>query len=230
MKASLKQILKLFFLLEFFMLLNVFALKTYEHIRFYQFDLDNDRIFSESESSLETFETWELKYYSDIGENFAILISPLVSVLSAFFCFVITNILQHYGILQVLDKRRIESLNIKKMIISAFIFIIIGIIFFLCYSFTSLSENSILRIKDYLILILLSLVVFFITISVDIILDRFFKYTIFINIFWIFIDLKTFFTILYDIVDLKTDSFLYLWIPISGLVPIIIKMTGIKKK
>ena len=68
------------------------------------------------------------------------------------------------------------------------------------------------------------------TIFIDNFLDRLFEYTFFINLFWELLLLKTFFNILYDIVNLKTDSFLYLLIPMSSFIPVLEKIIGQLKK
>lgn len=103
---KIKHILKLFLLFEFLILVNSFALKTYEHIRFYQFDLDNDYMFSAAESSQNSFEIWSLKFYSDVGENLLIIVSPLISILLAFFCFAISIPLNKSELFQKLERKK----------------------------------------------------------------------------------------------------------------------------
>lgn len=219
MKNEIKHILKLFLLFEFLILVNSFALKAYEHIRFYQFDLDNDYMFSEAESLLDTFEIWSLKFYSDVGENLLIIFSPIISIFLALICFAIFIPLKKLLLFQKLSGKKIARFNKKNIIVSSGIFVLIGIIFFVSYLNSSLSKNSILKINDYLILILCSLFIFFFTIIIDDFLSKFFNYKILINIFFILLVIKTFSDILFDIISLHTDSFLYLLLPISAFIP-----------
>lgn len=221
MKEKIKFFIKLFFLFELFLLMNSFALKLYEHVRFYQFDLNNDYMFSQTESSLRDFEIWSLRYYNDVGDNLLILISPIISFGLALLCFVSASILEKTALFKKLYTIKSEPFRMKGLILPLCVFLVIAVIFFSSYFLSGFSENTTLKLSDYVFLLFCCFLLFFIIIIIDIFLRKIFKSIILIKIFWFFLVAKTFFDILFDIIFIHMDSFLYLLIPISAILPYI---------
>lgn len=221
MKRKIQILMKLFLLFEFIIIVNSLALKAYEYMRFYQFDLNNDYIFSQTESSLDNFEIWSSRFYNDLGDNLLILFSPLISLILSLLCLVADLLLQKTAFFQKLDMIRYEPFNTKKLVFSFSIFTLIVIFFFVTYSISDLSENSILRQSDYIILLFCCYFLFFGTIISDIVLGNFFYHKCLIKVLWCLLVIKTFLDILNDIISFQVDSFLYLLIPIAGVIPCI---------
>ncbi len=223
MKESLKQILKLLLLFEFLILINVTLIKLYTNLRFYQFDLDGDYMFSAEECALPDYAVWELRELSDVGENLLILVSPFISALSALLIFAAGKIFKNTKFLKLIGETHF-GFDKKDLIISAIALFLLCAVFFTIYLNSALSEKTILRVKDYLILCGACIFIFAMTVLIDMLLRRMFKYEFLINILWIVCAIRTFFEILYSITNSRTDSFLYLLLPLASVFPLMDKI------
>lgn len=227
-RKSLPALMKLTILLYLMLIFNSELAKIYREIRYYQLDLNGDKMFAEADRQLKDFEFWERRFYNDLGYNLAIYFAPVTSVFFTMAACVVHKILLRFSVTSKIVKKSGDLLNTGRSINGRNLFIsfvsVVGmsITFFEVYFRTQMSVGTFLKIHDYEVLMLWVLCVYIFTCLYNLVVTKLFRFEFVLKLFWIYCSFVTFRWPLYEMTIFKADSFLYMLIPLASVVPAVI--------
>lgn len=212
----------------------------YDSWRLYLYDLDGDEIFHGTDELLPGFSQFQSRYFGGVPKSLGVIVSIPFVLIAACLYVCVLNFLgkKNFSFLSSFSKRINTVIGEKRLLIhlavSLLLEVIIGVILYLVYNKMIVFSNtqSFLR-QDTPLLIFLYSGIFFIITSVTILLTKqCVENEIPIRCAWIYLVCIFIYSIFYDYFMIHKDSFLFLYIPLSSLIPSLcfpIRRTEVKK-
>lgn len=199
----------------------------YDSWRLYLYDLDGDEIFHDADESLPGFSQFQSRYFGGVPKSLGVIVSIPFVLIAACLYVCVLNFLEkkNFSFLSSFSKRINTIIGKKRLLVcfalSLIVEIIIGVILYFVYNKKIVFSNtqSFLR-QDTPLFIFMFSGIFFIITSVTILLTRqCVENEIPIRCAWIYLMYIFIYSIFYDYSMIHKDSFLFLFIPISSLIP-----------
>lgn len=199
----------------------------YDSWRLYLYDLDGDEIFHDADELLPGFSQFQSRYFGGVPKSLGVIVAIPFVLIAACLYVCVLNFLEkkNLSFLSSFSKRINTVIGKKTLLIhlavSLLLEVIIGVILYLVYNkmIVFFNEQSFLR-QDTPLFVFIFSGIFYIITSVTILLTRQCVENempircAWIYLMWIFIQ-----SIIYDFPIIPQDSFLFIFIPISSLIP-----------
>lgn len=227
MNKTIKKIFILTMVLVLIGLISCVIRDLYDSWRLYLYDLDGDEIFHDADELLPGFSQFQSRYFGGVPKSLGVIVSIPFVLIAACLYVCVLNFLEkkNFSFLSSFSKRINTIIGKKRLLVcfalSLIVEIIIGVILYFVYNKKIVFSNtqSFLR-QDTPLFIFMFSGIFFIITSVTILLTRqCVENEIPIRCAWIYLMCIFIYSIFYDYSMIHKDSFLFLYIPLSSLIP-----------